>query len=128
MFDCPPEWNKPYRNKPIHLETPTPSILTATTPEWFWKHARPEDFFGGVFNRFLFFTGPRKALLPNPNSVDGEAIARIKEHLKIVAARPPCRANWTTDAKKAFDAFYVKFESAERSSLLRAACKRVHVY
>jgi hypothetical protein len=127
-FDCPSEWNRNYRKKSIHLEIPTPSILTATTAEWFWKHARTEDFFGGIFNRFLFFTGARKALLPNPNIVDGEAIARIKEHLKIVADRVPCRANWTTDAKKTFDAFYVKFESAERSSLLRAATKRAHVY
>ena len=37
-----------------------------------------EDFFGGIFNRFLFFTGARKALLPNPRSVNREAIAHIK--------------------------------------------------
>lgn len=127
-FDCPPEWNKQYRKNPIHLETPTPSILTATTAEWFWKHAKAEDFFGGFGNRFLFFTGCRKALLPNPSIVDGEAIARIKEHLKIIAARAPCRATWTTDARKTWDDFYVSFESAERSGLLRAATKRIHVY
>ena len=57
-FDCPPEWDKPYRGqKAIHLETPTPSILTATTAEWFWKHAKSEDFFGGIFNRFPIFHG-----------------------------------------------------------------------
>src|SRR4030095_1639664 len=113
-FDCPPEWTKPYRNKPIHLETPTPSILTATTAEWFWKHAKAEDFYGGFGNRIAFFTGERKALLPNPNMVDGEAIARIKEHLKIIADRAPCRAIWTPDAKKTWDAFYIQFEQTER--------------
>jgi hypothetical protein len=127
-FDCPPEWNKLYRNKPIHLESPTLSILTGTTAEWFWKHAKAEDFFGGFGNRFLFFTGARKALLPNPRMFDKEAIGRIKEHLKIAANRVPCRAEWTPSARKAWDAFYLKFENTERSSLLRAATKRAHVY
>jgi hypothetical protein len=127
-FDCPSEWAKQYRKKPIRLETPTPSILTATTAEWFWKHAKAEDFFGGFGNRFLFFTGARKPPLPNPNIVDDEAIARIKQHLKTVTSNSRCRATWTTNAKKTWDAFYVRFESAETSSLLRAATKRAHVY
>jgi hypothetical protein len=126
-FDCPPEWNKHYK-APIHLETPTPSILTATTAEWFWKNAKAEDFFGGFGNRFLFFTGPRKAPLPNPNIVDDETTARIKQHLKTVTSNSGCRASWTAGAKRTWDDFYVTFESAERNGLLRAAIKRAHVY
>ena len=127
-FDCPPVWDKPYRQNPIHLETPTPSILTATTADWFWKHAKLEDFYGGVFNRMLFYTGPRKAPLPDPNIWDDEAIRRIKDHLKIIASRASCRAVWTPEAKKTWNAYYVQSENAERSSLLRAATKRAHVY
>ena len=127
-FDCPREWNKHYKT-PIHLETPTPSILTATTAEWFWKNAKAEDFFGGFGNRFLFFTGARKAPpLPNPNMVDDEATAGIKQHLKTVTSNSGCRASWTTGAKRTWDDFYVKFESTERSGLLRAAIKRAPVY
>jgi hypothetical protein len=128
-FDCPPVWDKPYRNnKAVHLETPTPSILTATTPEWFWKHAKVDDFYGGFFNRDLFLTGPRKALLPNPNIVDDAVIRRIKQHLKIIAERSACRAEWTTGAKRTWNAFYMRFENTQRNSLLHAATKRAHIY
>ena len=126
-FDCPPEWNKEYRKQRIHLESPTPSILTATTAEWFWKHAKAEDFFGGFGNRFLFLSGQRKDPLPNPEPVNDEIIAGIKKHLEVIASRPPCRAVWTTPAKKAWDAFYVRFENGDRSGLLRAASKRACV-
>jgi hypothetical protein len=127
-FDCPDEWEKEYRKRPVHLKTPTPSILTATTTEWFWKHAKAEDFYGGFGNRYAFFTGSRKSLLPNPNIVDENIIRSIKDHLKTVAARSPCRAGWTNTAKKLWDSFYLKFEGAQRNSLLRAATKRATVY
>jgi hypothetical protein len=127
-FDCPPIWEKTYRKKPIRLEQPTPSILTATTPEWFWKYAKPEDFFGGFGNRFIFLNGPRKSPVPNPLPIDGAAIARIKHHLKIIADKIPCRATWTTGAKRTWDAFYVQDASQERGGLLGAALKRTHVY
>jgi hypothetical protein len=127
-FDCPSEWSKAYRKKSIRLQSPTPSILTATTAEWFWKHAKAEDFFGGFGNRFLFLTGARKPPLPNPNIVDPDDIARIKEHLKLVAQSPACRACWTAPARKIWDAFYIRSESSERSGLLCAATKRTHIY
>jgi hypothetical protein len=127
-FDCPPEWSKPYRKNPIRIVAPTPSILTATTPEWFWKHARAEDFFGGFGNRFLYFNGPRKAPLPEPGPIDGQIIAGIKAKLKIIGSKNPCKATWATEARKEWDAFYTQFEKAERSSLLRVSIKRAHVY
>jgi hypothetical protein len=127
-FDCPPEWSKQYRNKPIRLESPTPSILTATTAEWFWKYAKPEDFFGGFGNRFLFFSGTRKDPVPNPKPWDADAITGLKEYLKIIGSLNNHRAEWTTPARKAWDAFYIRFERTERSGLLRAAAKRAHVY
>jgi hypothetical protein len=127
-FDCPPEWHKTYRKSPIHLHTPTPSILTATTAEWFWKYAKAEDFFGGFGNRFLFLSGMRKPPLPNPLPVDGKMIAQIKERLKLLATHPQCRAVWTEGAKKTWDAFYIEFENQERGGLLAAALKRAHVY
>lgn len=127
-FDCPSEWNKHYRKKPIHLEMPTPSILTGTTPEWFWKYAKAEDFYGGAGNRILFFCGAKKKPIPNPIEVNGEIIHRIKEQLKIVAGGVPKRAQWTEGAEKVWNDFYVKFESRERPGLLGAAVKRAHVY
>jgi hypothetical protein len=83
---------------------------------------------GGFGNRVAVFTGERKALLPNPRRVDDKDIAPIKEHLKIIADRKPSCATWTTNARKTFEAFYLKFEGTKRSSLLSAATKRAHVY
>jgi hypothetical protein len=127
-FDCPDEWHNHYRKDPIHLEEPTPSILTATTPEWFWKHAKAEDFFGGFGNRFIAFAGPKKPALPDPAEVNGEIIHRIKGQLKVMAERPPRRAGWTEGAAKLWREFYVRFENQERPGLLGAALKRVHIY
>jgi hypothetical protein len=126
-FDCPDEWKTHYRKKPIYLDEPTPSILTATTTEWFWKYARAEDFLGGFGNRFLFLTGRKKAPLPNPLAIDGERIHQIKEQLKLAAQHKHC-AQWTEGAEKIWNSFYVEIESRERSGLLDAALKRTHVY
>jgi hypothetical protein len=128
IFDCPDAYDTAYRQSPIHLNEPTPNVLTATTVDWFWKQARAEDFFGGFMNRFLFFTGKKKPPLPNPAPIDGEKIHAIKERLKIVASNPPQRAEWTPAAKKIFNSFYLEFEGQQRSGLLAEAVKRAHVY
>jgi hypothetical protein len=45
-FDCPGSYRMEYRKKRVDLYQPTPTILAATTPDWFWKNARPQDFYG----------------------------------------------------------------------------------
>jgi hypothetical protein len=127
-FDCPDEWTIHYKKNSIHLDRPTPSILTATTPEWFWKYARAEDFFGGFGNRFLFLSGKKKDPLPNPKEINGEIISRVKDQLKIMAGHNPRRAEWTEGAGKIWNDFYVDFESQNREGLLGAGLKRAHVY
>lgn len=64
----------------------------------------------------------------HPARCDEDAIARIKQHLRMVAPDPTCEALWTTPARKTWDAFYIRFENGERSGLLHAAAKRAHVY
>ncbi|MGA7234655.1 MAG: DnaB-like helicase N-terminal domain-containing protein [Bryobacteraceae bacterium] len=127
-FDCPPVFDKPNIKNPVHVVNPTPTILTASTPEWFWKRATPEDFLGGFGNRFAFFTGQKKPALPRPNIWDDDDIRRIKDRLKEIAAKERCCADFTAGARKTWDAFYIQFEDAKRSSLLRASTKRAHVY
>ena len=60
-FDCPPKWEKPYRVKPVKLESPTPNIFGCSTPTWFWKHARPDDFAGGVRKSIPLSWRPQEA-------------------------------------------------------------------
>jgi len=127
-FDCPESWGLKYRKDPIQIKQPTPTILAATTPDWFWKNARDDDFHGGALNRFLFFTGPRKALLPNPRKPQTALLARVAEHLARLSQLQPCEARWDETAAKVWDAFYLDWESRERTGLLAAALKRIHAY
>jgi hypothetical protein len=76
-FDCPEEWGTAYRKNPIRIVRPTPTIIAGTTPEWFWKSAQPNDFYGGFGNRFLFLTGPKKPSDPEPA---GARCASNSEH------------------------------------------------
>ena len=127
-FDCPDQWGAKYRKNSINLEKPTPTILTATTVEWFWKYAKAEDFFGGFGNRILFFSGAKKPPIPNPCEIDGERIHRVKKQIEVLAERPIKHAQWTPGAQKVWDTFYIEWETREHKGLLGAALKRAHVY
>src|SRR5262245_35427468 len=68
MFDCPEVFQPHYRKKSIDLYQPMPTILSATTPEWFWKYAQPSDFHGGFGNRFAFLREPEKPRFLHPSA------------------------------------------------------------
>ena len=68
-----------YRKNPISLVRQFATILAGTTVEWFWKNARSDDFFGGLGNRFLYLTGPKKRPIPNPSEPNAAALQRVHE-------------------------------------------------
>lgn len=109
------------------ITAPTPTILAGTTPEWFWKNARPDDFFGGFGNRFFYLTGAKKAPLPNPKEPASTKLAGIAAALK-----PLCQlsgaARFSSGAEKLWNHFYREFEGQDRQGLFAAATKRIHVY
>jgi hypothetical protein len=127
-FDCPPEWGMKYRKSAIALPSPTPTILAGTTSEWFWKNARPDDFFGGFANRFLYLTGHKKAPLPNPLEPRGTGLQRAREALAQLYELPPVEARFSTDAARLWDRLYTTWEQRERTGLFAASVKRIHVY
>jgi hypothetical protein len=127
-YDCPSEWGLKYRKNPISLINPTPSILTGTTPEWFWKNAREEDFYGGFGNRFLFLTGTKKAPMPDPRKPDHQAIMAVRQRVHSLSLLPTTEACWHPDAKKLFSRFYIDWDSRTRDGLLDIATKRTHAY
>jgi hypothetical protein len=127
-FDCPSEWGIKYRKDPISLVAPTPTILAGTTCEWFWKNARPDDFFGGLGNRFLYLSGPKKKPIPNPSEPDSAALQRVRDALAPLSELHRVQARFNTDAGRLFERFYTDWEQRERTGLYAAAVKRVHVY
>lgn len=127
-FDCPLEWELKYRHEPVRLIAPTPTILSGTTAEWFWKNARTDDFNGGLFNRFLFLTGGKKAPIPNPREPDAAALQRVREAFLRLAAPASFEVRFDAAAAQLWEKFYVNWEQQERAGLYAAAVKRIHVY
>ena len=127
-FDCPSEWGMKYRKNPICLVAPTPTILAGTTCEWFWKNARSDDFYGGLGNRFLYLTGPKKEPIPNPSEPDSASLQRVNSALARLSEFHPVEAVFDTGARRLWEHFYISWEQRERTGLFAAAVKRVHVY
>ena len=127
-FDCPPEWGIAYRKEPIRIVAPTPSILAGTTPEWFWKNARADDFYGGFGNRFAYFTGQKKTPNPSPREPDSTALGRVRESLARANMIQQTQAHFSPLAAKLWDKFYIDWEGKDRLGLYGAATKRIHVY
>lgn len=127
-FDCPPTWGLEYRRNKVEISAPTPSIITGTTTEWFWKNARAEDFYGGFGNRFLFLTGNRKPPIPQPSEPDQESLRRVRELFGRIAQTCPITARFDADAGGVWDKYYIQSESQLPEGLHGAATKRIHVY
>jgi hypothetical protein len=127
-FDCPTDWGKSYKQNPIHVTRPTPSILSGSTPEWFWKNANPGDFYGGALNRFAYLTGSCKPPKPNPIEPDSTLMGRVKEALHRIGKITPVAACFDPQAARMWEKFYCDFEGQERPGLYGAATRRIHVF
>ncbi len=127
-FDCPSEWGMKYRKDPINLVSPTPTILAGTTCEWFWKNARSDDFFGGLCNRFLYLTGPKKSPIPNPPEPNDPALQRVRDAFARLSELGSVDARFDPVASRLWERFYISWEQRERIGLYGAAVKRVHAY
>jgi hypothetical protein len=127
-FDCPEIWGLKYRRKPVSVIRPTPTILTATTAEWFWKQARQEDFYGGFANRFAFLAGAKKPPLPQPSEPMPHELENIREKLTSLSQLEPCVARLSPDASELWESFYIDWESTNRATLFATAVKRIPAY
>jgi hypothetical protein len=92
------------------------------------EECRSDDFFGGLGNRFLYLTGPKKKPIPNPSEPDGAALQRVHIALATLSELHPVEARFDSVARRLWEQFYVNWEQRERTGLYAAAVKRVHVY
>jgi hypothetical protein len=127
-FDCPPTWGLAYRRDKVEIGNPTPTIITGTTTEWFWKNARAEDFYGGFGNRFLFLTGKRKPPIPNPAEPDQNALQRVRDVFTRISKTTLVNAKLNADAESVWEKYYIQSENHASAGLHGAATKRIHVY
>jgi hypothetical protein len=128
-FDCGPRFEKNYRGSKVLITTPTPTVFACGTAAWFWRHARDEDFAGGLGNRFLHFDGPPKEPIPRPCRPDEELLNEVRKRVAALSGLS-AEALFTHKAGKLFDHFYSAFKKAEkkRPPLLADAVKRIPVY
>jgi hypothetical protein len=127
-FDCPDEWGKTYKKNPINVSRPTPSILSGSTPEWFWKNADQGDFYGGFGNRLVFLTGPRKPPMPSPSEPSADLLLCVKEAFKRIGSIAPQQCVFNPQAARIWDKFYRDWDGKERLGLYGAATRRIHVF
>ncbi len=127
-FDCPPTWGLEYRKNKVEIGNPTPTIITGTTMEWFWKNARAEDFHGGFGNRVLFLTGKPKPPIPDPVEPERESLARVQSVFRRLSQLSATDVRFDSEAEALWRKFYVQFENQLAAGLHGAATKRIHVY
>ncbi|MEP7362282.1 MAG: hypothetical protein ABI972_03435 [Acidobacteriota bacterium] len=127
-FDCPDAWELKYRHNKVLINMPTLSIIAGTTAEWFWKNARPDDFYGGFGNRFAYLTGTRKAPIPNPVEPGGTDLQKVREAIRELSCIHPTAVRFSARAERLWERFYDDWERRERNGLFGASVKRIHVY
>ena len=124
-YDCPHEYRLEYKKEnKVTIAEPTPSILTGTTPDWFWKNTQPGDFHGGFADRFIFLTGNKKPPMPNPSEPDPDRVRSFRESI-MALGQYRGSVRFASDAARLWNAFYIHFESQERTGLVAAAMKRI---
>jgi hypothetical protein len=130
-FDCPPRYQRKFRKNRIDIESPTLNLLSATTPEWFWRDARDVDLAGGLGNRLLILDGTAADKdVPLPGMVDVNFVSELIAQLRVI---PPTELHLESQAESLWKRFYHAWrrESQKRQtqeSLLVAMTRRLPDY
>jgi hypothetical protein len=85
-------------------------LLGHVTPDGLRRHLADEDVVNGFGNRLLFFAVGRTRPLPHGAEVPEDLIADAGRDLAglLYAARKRDRIEWTTDARKLWEDFYIR--------------------
>ena len=127
-FDAPDVYEIPFRNNPVKVQEPTPTLLAGTTPEWFWKSMREIDVHGGFGNRLFFFTGTSKAPIAMPAKPDQAALGRVKQALHRLDMIEPVELFLSQEAQEVWQKFYLAWKLTQWDPLTAAAVKRIPAY
>jgi hypothetical protein len=127
-FDCPPVYDRAYRKNTVHIDRPTPNILTATTPELFWQYMQPVDFYSGFANRSLYLTGKKKPPLPIPSAPDQQGLVSIRKALGRLKDVPKGEVKFTPQAQQRWIEFFHEWENRALRPLAMAATQRIRPY
>ena len=129
-FDTPDIYEVPFRKNPVKVQEPTPTLLTGTTPVWFWKGMRELDIHGGFGNRLFFLTGAPKPPIPMPAQPNLIHLRNVKEALHRLVEIPQVELSLSSEAQVLWNGFYLAWKQTQPQwdQLTGAAVKRIPAY
>ena len=109
LWSCPDTWRvelKSIREEKRTLNSPTPNILCATTPDWI--QLKEADVLGGFLGRFLpiYTDGKGRRLLPRRAPMDALKFEGLLIRLKEMRNKGNVIYEWNEEAGKIFDGLY----------------------
>jgi predicted transcriptional regulator len=114
LWSCPDNWRvelKSIRQENRTLNSPTPNILCATTPDW--MQLKEADVLGGFLGRFLpiYADGKSRKLLPRRLPMDSLKFDSLLIRLKEIRSICDVVYGWDEEAGKIFDGLYGEWDS-----------------
>jgi hypothetical protein len=97
------------RSKAIHLDNPTLSILSASTPAWLEAALEEEDILGGFANRFIYVSAAPKPDNPLPVLPDADKLQSLCGWIQEVARSRPRVMGWAPGAEELWRDFYLEW-------------------
>jgi len=134
LYDAPAVYELRRVRKPIRLEHPFLSFLTASTPAWLEISLKEMDFQGGLASRFVFFLGDPKTANPFPQDPDAaklnqvvEVLGRARRHWlgQAVSNGGPVPLTFADDAREYWRDHYTRLRARVfHSDLTEVAARR----
>ena len=130
VFHCPDFKTHSTRSKAIHLERPTLSILSGSTPVWLEAALQQEDILSGFANRFVYVTAPPKPDNPLPSRPNQEALKELAAWIKRATEAIPREVGWSSEAQRIWTDFYTHWRRSQAvvGEHVSALLRRIDLY
>lgn len=130
FYDCPEEI-MPARlrraENSIIIRDCAPSIIGATTADWFAGRAKEDDFAGGFLARFIFVLGPSAhGWKPTPGKAQRDRLRRLRDGLPKMPYHGEAReVEMTPEAEECYGAWLFEHEKIKHPPTLAGMWRRL---
>ncbi len=134
LYDVPAVYELRRVHKPVRLDHPVLSFLTASTPAWLEICLKEVDVQGGLANRLMFYLGEPKEANPFPQDPDAtklnqvvESIASARRHWlgQAIANGGPVPLTFADEARECWRDYYTRLHTRTfGSDLTEVAARR----
>lgn len=130
VYDTPATYSLKTRGKPITLQRPLLSILTATTPRWMGSVLGDDAIGGGLVSRFMWLAGEAGEPIALPPAPEPRALGDAVASIKALTQHKPGALAWTPDAVTLWETEYLAWRRrlAVGDEIATAAVVRTHLH